>query len=338
MRPLPSDSNTQTVPVSATAKFAPEIPDARRQELAPQVQPRGLGERRRLVGQVGQVELAREQVADLRRFLWIAGTRMCDWTSSPSWMISSARSVSTARTPGGRERLVELDLVGGDRLDLHHLVDARWRARSRRRSRRPRRRRAPSAPDPAGGRRRPPRGARAGRSRSASAASLIARPASRSSSQSGSSPTTAARLARIVVVALPRLRRSCESRSAARAAAGSSTAHRPSDLARGARVAHAGALARERAADVHQAGVVGRADDLRARVEHGAHLVGQHRRRDLGVLDREGPAEAAALGRLGQLDQLDPPDRPAAGAAAGPPRRARAASGRSGGSVTRCGK
>ena len=26
IRPLPSDSNTQTVPVSATAKFAPEIP------------------------------------------------------------------------------------------------------------------------------------------------------------------------------------------------------------------------------------------------------------------------------------------------------------------------
>ena len=65
MRPLPSDSNTHTVPVSATAKFAPEIAHARVEELAPQVQPRRLGERRGLVAQVGQVELAREQVADL---------------------------------------------------------------------------------------------------------------------------------------------------------------------------------------------------------------------------------------------------------------------------------
>ena len=65
MRPLPSDSNTQTVPVSATAKLAPEIPMRADEELAPQVQPGRLGERRRLVGQVGQVELAREQLADL---------------------------------------------------------------------------------------------------------------------------------------------------------------------------------------------------------------------------------------------------------------------------------
>ena len=33
------------------------------------------------------------------RFLWIAGTRMCDGRSSPSWTISSARSVSHAEMP-----------------------------------------------------------------------------------------------------------------------------------------------------------------------------------------------------------------------------------------------
>ena len=40
-------------------------PDAGRQELRPQMQPGRLRERRRLIGQVGQVELAREQLADL---------------------------------------------------------------------------------------------------------------------------------------------------------------------------------------------------------------------------------------------------------------------------------
>ena len=33
------------------------------------------------------------------RFLWMAGTRMCDGRSSPSWTISSARSVSHAEIP-----------------------------------------------------------------------------------------------------------------------------------------------------------------------------------------------------------------------------------------------
>ncbi len=33
------------------------------------------------------------------RFLWIAGTRMCDERSPASWTISSARSVSRPRSP-----------------------------------------------------------------------------------------------------------------------------------------------------------------------------------------------------------------------------------------------
>ena len=65
MRPLPSDSNTQTVPVSATAKFAPADAHARVQELRPQVEPRGLGQRLGLVAEVGHVQLAREELADL---------------------------------------------------------------------------------------------------------------------------------------------------------------------------------------------------------------------------------------------------------------------------------
>ena len=58
------------------------------------------------------------------RFLWIAGTRMCDDRSPASWMISSARSVSMAVDADLRERLVQADLVGGQRLDLDHLLGA----------------------------------------------------------------------------------------------------------------------------------------------------------------------------------------------------------------------
>ena len=74
--------------------------------------------------------------------------------------------------------------------------------------------------------------------------------------------------------------------------------------------AHAGPLARQRAADVHEARVVARRADLGPGVEHGAHLVGEHGHRGVGVLHGEGAAEAAALARLGQLDQVDAADGP----------------------------
>ena len=72
--------------------------------------------------------------------------------------------------------------------------------------------------------------------------------------------------------------------------------------------ADAGALAGERAADVHQARRVGRGADLGARVQDVADLVGEHRHRRVGVLDRERPAEAAALARAVELDEVDPAD------------------------------
>ena len=55
------------------------------------------------------------------RFLWIAGTRMCEEVSPASWMMSSARSVSWAVIPSPLEVLVEPGLVGGYGLDLDHL-------------------------------------------------------------------------------------------------------------------------------------------------------------------------------------------------------------------------
>ena len=58
------------------------------------------------------------------RFLWIAGTSRCEGRSPASWTISSARSVSIASIAGRRERLVEPDLVGRQRLHLDDLARA----------------------------------------------------------------------------------------------------------------------------------------------------------------------------------------------------------------------
>ena len=58
--------------------------------------------------------------------------------------------------------------------------------------------------------------------------------------------------------------------------------------------AHSGPLARQPTADVHQARAVERGADLGASVEDRADLVGEHRGRGVGVLDRERAAEAAA--------------------------------------------
>ena len=100
----------------------PAHPHARRQELRPQVKPRRLGERRGVVGQLVEPSSRRKMSRISARLRWIAGTRMCEGKSSSSWMISSARSVSSAWIPAAARLLVEVDLVGGDRLDLHHLV------------------------------------------------------------------------------------------------------------------------------------------------------------------------------------------------------------------------
>lgn len=66
---------------------------------------------------------------------------------------------------------------------------------------------------------------------------------------------------------------------------------------------------RERAADLEQTRVVQRRADLGARVENAPHLVGEDRLGRLGVLDREGPTEAAALGAPWKVDQIEPADR-----------------------------
>src|SRR5687767_13695449 len=61
------------------------------------------------------------------------------------------------------------------------------------------------------------------------------------------------------------------------------------------------------AADVHQARVVSRCADLGLGVEDAPDLIREHRGGGVRVLDREGPAEPAALLGLGELHEVDAP-------------------------------
>ena len=116
MRPLPSDSNTQTVPVSAIAKFAPLIPMRAVRNLARRCTRAASASAAGSSVRSGRSSSRANSSRISARFLWIAGTRMCDCTSSPSWMISSARSVSTARTPEAAS--ASLSLISSVAIDL----------------------------------------------------------------------------------------------------------------------------------------------------------------------------------------------------------------------------
>ena len=219
MRPLPSDSTTQIVPVSAIPKFAPETATgtvrnfSRRclraaSAIAVASQPRS-----------SPSAIVRSNSALISaRFQWIAGTRMCDCLSPASWMISSARSVSIASIPRAcRPSLRSISSVASDLT----LITSRVPLPSAMRATIA----VASAPSRAQCTVPPARVTAASRRSSCSgsvaiARALIAAPASRSSSQSGSSEIVRSRLARIVWVALPRLRRSWESCSDSWAAAG----------------------------------------------------------------------------------------------------------------------
>ena len=347
IRPLPSDSTTEIVPVSATAKLAPEIADLRGEELPAQVGPRGHREPAGLVGErrVHVRHLAQEDVADLGA---VAVDRGDEEVRRPvvRELHDQLGEVGLQRRDArALERLVESGLLGGHRLDLDDLVARRSPGPGRRRCGWPPRRRAPSAPTP-------PRAVTLSSSSTSSSGSrvmvsaLIASPARRSSSQSPTSATTPARLARMVRVACPRLRRSWVSASARCAAAGKDSVPRRWPYGSEATVGmprgtvltsgpprrrdhvdravvgvgtgqdlgqvdrpYPGAQARESAADVHEARRVPGGADLGLRAEHARHLVRQHRRRGLGVLHRERPAEPAADVGVGQLHQVQPANR-----------------------------
>ena len=266
------------------------------------------------------------------RFLWIAGTRMCDGSSPASWTISSARSVSTASMPAAAS--ASLSPISSVVSDLTFTTS----------------RGAGSADEPGddlvglGCVARPVDDVRPPLDRRLELeqivvempedASLERAPAARSSSQSGRSAMTAARFPRIVGVAMSELRRSCVSRRrlAARPAG------KPRRSCGGQDLGEVRWSARRRAAASSAPPICIRHElstavhDLGARLQDAAHLVVEHRARRVGVLDRERAAEAAALAsRRGSSTRSSPrtarrsAQRRVADAAA------RAASGRSGG-------
>src|SRR5829696_2240041 len=325
IRPLPSDSTTQTVPVSATAKFAPLTPTfaernfSRRYRRATLARAGGSSER----SFAPSLSLKSSRIS--ARFLWIAGTRMCELVSPASWMMSSARSVSYARMPTPSK--YSFNFVSSVAMDLTLTTSrAPWLCAM------PATIRLASSASRAQWTWPPARvtdSSSCGRysSRWRMMRFFRALPASRRASQSGISSTATLRFSRMVRVALPRLFRIWVSASASRADC-SKVGVLPSEKASGWDLSvigsafllraredlgevdgpHARASALEAAADVHQARVVAGGTDLGARVQDVAQLVREHRRGGVGVLHGEGAPEAAALPRLSQLHEVYAPD------------------------------
>ncbi len=153
IRPLPSDSTTTTVPVSAMAKLAPEIATLARRNFSRRCRraasARARGSSLRSAG-AGRPALAisrpRRSGGSSRRLRWIAGTRMCDGRSCPSCTINSARSVSQAAMPSrASASFSSISWVTID-LTLTTSVGAMVMHESRPRSHWPRRRRGPNGP------------------------------------------------------------------------------------------------------------------------------------------------------------------------------------------------
>src|SRR5262249_55879656 len=136
------------------------------------------------------------------------------------------------------------------------------------------------------------------------------------------SATTRARLARIVIVAFVKLRRSWVSARAVFAASGkagktgkerprvvvAAMTHSPStagqDLGQVHRP-HARLQPMEAATDLHQAGGVSGAEHLGSRLQYVARLIGEHRRRDVSILDGKRPPKPATFGHTWKFHQID---------------------------------
>lgn len=105
IRPLPSDSRTTIVPVSATMKLAPDTATlarrnfSRRCRRAASASSRGSSPRDAGAGRPQSPISARKMSRISARLRWMAGTRMWEGRSWPSCTMSSARSVSYAAIP-----------------------------------------------------------------------------------------------------------------------------------------------------------------------------------------------------------------------------------------------
>src|SRR6478736_3393025 len=321
IRPLPSDSTTTSVPVSATAKLAPLTATlarrnfSRRCARAAAARTTGSSVRSAGAGRPTAPISARKISRISARLRWIAGTRMCEGRSSPSCTMSSARSVSQAAMPSASS--ASLRPISWVTIDLTlttsstpwawamdatiALASAASLAQCTV---------APLAVSDASS-------SSSWVPRSRSADSLTPAPARRSSSQSEfslTSSTRRCRFARMVPVAYARLCRSWALPSASCAATGNfgiptnvaplmtCSFRRRQDLGE-MDAAHAGLLAGQQPADVGQARVVAGGQYLGAGVAHVPGLVGAHGHGRVGVLEREGAAEAAALVGGGELQQ-----------------------------------
>ena len=320
IRPLPSDSTTTRVPVSATAKLAPETATLARRNFSRRCSARRAGQRGRVVGQVGGRRApGRGHLADGRSR---GSRRGCGGSPAPGCGRAGRRRAARSARPGRSPRRrcpraasASLSPISWVAIDLTLTTSSTPWAR------------ATSGDDRAGlgGVAGPVHGRTAGLVSEASSCSRWRvevgsvvvldrrrRPAAAPPSPRPRRPR-AARLARMVAVACARLRRSWVSASAARAAVGERR-HPDERAGHGAasvggredlgQVHHAdaGPLPRQQPADVHQARVVAGDQHLGAGVADVPGLVGAHRHRGVGVLDREGAAEAAALLGAGQVD------------------------------------
>ena len=83
MRPLPSDSTTQIVPVSAIPKFAPLTATGTERNFSRRCRRAASAIALASQPRCWPLAIVRSNSARISaRFWWIAGTRMCDWWSS----------------------------------------------------------------------------------------------------------------------------------------------------------------------------------------------------------------------------------------------------------------
>src|ERR1035437_6448590 len=309
IRPFPSFSTRQSVPVSATAKFTPESPASASKNFC-----RSTRRAVAVSASTSSVYTASRIFWPNRRaicclFLWMAGMMMCEGVSPSSWMMYSPRSVSSDSTPFSQRK--SFRCISSETIDFPFTSRvAPW-------SRRIARTIAfassvvaaqctfrPFATHFASS---------VSRSSGSFASARVRTEAARSrrAFHSAGSGNCAARLAMRPSIARRKFARRLGSRRAFDdeawkfvAPVSGLTGPLPQEIGEVAGP-DGGARGRERAADVEEARGVGGEGRRRAGRHDVGDLVGHHRSGDVGVADREGAPEAAALALPFERDDRD---------------------------------
>src|ERR1017187_9115506 len=309
IRPFPSFSTRTSVPVSATAMFTPERPASASKNFFRSTR-RAVAVRASTSSVYSAPRIfSPKSRAICCRLLWIAGMMMCEGVSPSSWMMYSPRSLSRLSTPFFSRK--SFRCISSDTIDLPFTRRVAPRAR-----RIPRTISFASSMVSAQWTRMPfavQRASSASRS-SGSFASVRARieaARSRSAFHSAGSGNWAARLAMRPSIARRKFARRLGSASAFDDEAWKSvwpvsglTGPLPEELGEVHR-SRRGAGLLQRPADVQEAGGVGGEDRRSAGRHDVGDLVGHHRSGDVGVADREGASEAAALALPLERDDRD---------------------------------